>query len=121
MSLLPSFVNPNPLPQLHQDVADYISEWERPDTSVLGLVGDFELEPMMQQLTAAFGDWAPAPGQPATAQIIVPPFDLPPQTGAGKVYLVDRPGSTQVCHWFHIGQVDATCRVVEALILALRL
>ncbi|MEW5306139.1 MAG: hypothetical protein WDW36_008628 [Sanguina aurantia] len=77
------------------DVADFISEWERPDTAVLGMVGDFELQPMLEQLTAAFGDWAPAEGQPATARIIVPPFDLPPQSGAGRVYLVDRPGSTQ--------------------------
>ena len=63
---------------------------------MLGIVGDFEEGPMLAMVEATFGGWAPAPGQPA-APPPLPREEFPPQDAVrGKVFLVDRPGLTQV-------------------------
>lgn len=74
----------------------FLETWQRPDAAMLGIVGDFNSAAMAQLLQEAFGTWAPAPGQPA-APLPTPSTPLPSQEGvAGQVYLVDKPGATQV-------------------------
>jgi hypothetical protein len=45
--------------------ARYLQKWERPEGSVLGVVGDFEPQAMLSLLEQRLGDWRAAPGQPA--------------------------------------------------------
>ncbi|GFR43894.1 hypothetical protein Agub_g5024, partial [Astrephomene gubernaculifera] len=46
------------------DLRAYVDRWERPDAAVLGVVGAFQPEDMLQLLAREWGDWAPAEGQP---------------------------------------------------------
>ena len=63
---------------------------------MLGIVGDFDNDQMLELVKRSFGDWAPAAGQPPQPPTL-PTEVLPPQDAVrGKVFLVDRPGLTQV-------------------------
>lgn len=77
------------------DIKAFLAAWERPDSAVMGIVGDFKSQDMLALVEQQFGDWAPAPGQPAAPPVVARP-PVPPQTGAGKVFLVDKPDVSQV-------------------------
>eukprot|EP00983_Pelagomonas_calceolata_P068831 1150102-Pelagomonas_calceolata.AAC.2 len=46
------------------DVRNFLQEWERPDNSVLGVLGDFDTQLMLTELQEVLGGWQAAPGQP---------------------------------------------------------
>ncbi|EFN56163.1 hypothetical protein CHLNCDRAFT_7930, partial [Chlorella variabilis] len=78
------------------DMRTFLATWQRPDAAVLGIVGDFEPRQMQRLVEAAFGGWAPPPGQPTPPPLPAPP--LPNQAGvAGKIFLVDRPAFPPTC------------------------
>lgn len=76
------------------DVRSFLSTWQRPDSAVLGIVGDFESNQMLQLVKQTLEDWAPAAGQPPQALSVARP-PPPPQRTAGKVFLVDKPEASQ--------------------------
>ena len=101
-----------------EDARAFLATWQRPDTAVMGLVGDFDAAEMQQLVEeAGFGGWTPPSGtaavpsaapprsgeQPAAAAVAskLPPPPLPSpripdQSGiGGRIYLVDLPGATQ--------------------------
>jgi zinc protease len=77
-----------------EDVKSWLSEWERPDTAVLGLTGNFSSAEMMQTVEEAFGNWE-ARGSPTP----VPRSPVPSASAASdtqaRVFFVDVPGSFQ--------------------------
>jgi len=77
------------------DTKNWLATWERPDTAVLGLVGDFDPVKMAKLVEETLGTWTPAAGVGSPPpQVDAPP--LPSQEKIqGKIYLVDRPGSSQ--------------------------
>lgn len=101
------------------DLEAFWAAWERPDSAVLGVVGDFDAEEMERVVVDAFGAWAPAPGEPAAPR--PQPFSdegtvaaaadggggddaaaaadavaaAAARGAAGVVWLADRPGAPQ--------------------------
>jgi zinc protease len=71
------------------DVVNFHQTYIRPDTTILGIVGDFDLEPMKALVTQYFGTW----------QVNTPKPDLPVPTANQKqteaAFLVDQPQLTQ--------------------------
>eukprot|EP00963_Diacronema_lutheri_P007776 scaffold676_cov316-Pavlova_lutheri.AAC.3 len=76
------------------DMKEYLNKWERPDGAILGLVGDFDADDMLELVRAEFGDWAPGQGQPLEPSVLPTPEPQGEKKG-GAVYLVDRPGLNQ--------------------------
>lgn len=77
------------------DMKQFMTEWQRPDSAVLGLVGDFQADTAMEAVRQVFGSWHVADGQPA-APLPPPKANIPDQGNAGVVFLIDRPGASQV-------------------------
>jgi zinc protease len=71
------------------DIVNFHQTYIRPDTTILGIVGDFELEPMKALVSQYFGNW----------QVNTPKPDLPVPTANQKqteaAFLVDQPQLTQ--------------------------
>eukprot|EP00877_Chromochloris_zofingiensis_P000718 jgi/Chrzof1/10647/Cz05g06170.t1 len=76
------------------DMKQFMTEWQRPDSAVLGLVGDFQADTAMEAVRQVFGSWHVADGQPA-APLPPPKANIPDQGNAGVVFLIDRPGASQ--------------------------
>lgn len=76
------------------DLKAYLNKWERPDSAILGLVGDFNAEEMLELIRSEFGDWAPGQGQPREPSVLPTPKPEGESEG-GVIYLVDRPGLNQ--------------------------
>jgi zinc protease len=80
-----------------EDVSDFLARWERPDTAVLGIVGDFDVAEMRARVEATFGPWRAAEGQPARPPVLpaspVPTLLAPKGVDRSSIYLIDRPGS----------------------------
>ncbi|KAK9809719.1 hypothetical protein WJX73_009490 [Symbiochloris irregularis] len=77
-----------------EDIQQYLQQWQRPDTAILGVLGDFDSSTMRDEIERALGDWSPAQGQPSTAAALpLPP--LPEQPRGRQVWLIDLPGSSQ--------------------------
>lgn len=79
-----------------EDIANFLRTWERPDSAVLGIVGDFSEKGMLKIVEDNFSEWKPlnAQGEPP----VLPTSTLPSKDTTktkGKVYFIDRPGSTQ--------------------------
>jgi len=81
-----------------EDLLGFMSTWQRPDTAVIGIAGDFDSAEMRAVVEAAFQDWTPQDGSE--------PQDLPAledgalegeasTAAAGRVYLVDKPGEEE--------------------------
>jgi len=77
------------------DAKNWLATWERPDTAVLGLVGDFDPVKMAKLVEETLGTWTPAvDADSPPPQVEAPP--LPSQEKIqGKIYLIDRPRSPQ--------------------------
>jgi zinc protease len=77
-----------------EDMRQFLQRWERPDSAVLGIVGDFQPAQMQRLVEECFGSWAPPPGQPSP-----PPLPNPPLADqgpiSGRIFLVDVPGAQQ--------------------------
>lgn len=72
-----------------QDLADFHQTYVRPDSIILGIVGDFDTEAMMQRVEDAFGNWqAPSSLPPLAAPLASQKYDH-------GVFVVDRPQLTQ--------------------------
>lgn len=77
-----------------EDMRQFLQCWERPDSAVLGIVGDFQPAQMQRLVEECFGSWAPPPSQPTPPPLPNPP--LPDQAPiAGRIFLVDVPGAQQ--------------------------
>lgn len=71
------------------DVVQFYQRSVRPDTMLLGIVGDFDSASMRSRIEATFGDWA----APTTAHAAALP-DVK-QAAGGGVFVVDQPQLTQ--------------------------
>ena len=65
-------------------------QWIRPDNARLFVVGDTNMAELMPLLEGRLGNWAPPPGAKG-----VKTFVAARPTGAGRIILIDRPGSPQ--------------------------
>eukprot|EP00894_Picocystis_sp_ML_P003953 jgi/Pico_ML_1/54470/g4812.t1 len=52
------------------DMKEYLNKWERPDGAILGLVGDFDADDMLELVRAEFGDWAPGQESEPSAEVL---------------------------------------------------
>jgi len=73
-----------------EDLAAHQANWLRPDNATLFVVGAASLEEIQPMLEAAFGDWQ-APDSPLPEKNV---SDVP-MADAGRVVMVDKPGSPQ--------------------------
>ncbi|MGL6345195.1 MAG: M16 family metallopeptidase, partial [Waterburya sp.] len=72
-----------------QDVLDFYQTYIRPDSIILGLVGDFDSDAMIQRVQDTFGDWQvnkPVPNLEAP---------LAKQENAQGLFVINRPKLTQ--------------------------
>jgi len=77
------------------DARAYLQTWQRPDASILVLVGGVDAARAAALAAGALGSWAPAPGQPA-APPAIPTTPLAPEADwRGRSFLYDRPGAPQ--------------------------
>lgn len=72
-----------------QDVVSFYRTYVRPENIILGIVGDFEAEQMIQKVQNVFGDWQVDTAPPALEPPAVNQEDV---TG---VFAIDRPQQTQ--------------------------
>ena len=72
-----------------QDVVSFYQTYIRPETTILGIVGDFDSDEMIQRVRDAFGDWQVDTALPA----LEPP--AAEQKHTQGLFVVDRPNLTQ--------------------------
>ena len=72
-----------------QDVIDFYQTYVRPENIILGIVGDFDAEQMIQRVQDVFGDWEVDTAMPA---LELPAVSQEYQQG---VFAIDRPQQTQ--------------------------
>lgn len=81
------------------DIKSWLKTWQRPDTAVLGIVGDFTARDMKSLVQTTFASWNCDHDSDAGQTQPPPPLPTPPlpnsENIAGRVFLVDVPGSTQ--------------------------
>jgi zinc protease len=84
------------------DLLAFYDNFFHPETTILGISGDFDTEQMRSLIQEQFGDWKPA----ATSS--VPPIPDASQAKEGGLFFVDRPQLTQsYVQMGHIGgQLD---------------
>ncbi len=70
------------------DLRRFYQSWWKPGNAALFLAGDISLSDAVSLASRYLGSWAGDPNQPTA----LPP---PQNTGAGKVYIVDKPGVPQ--------------------------
>ncbi|MGL5793910.1 MAG: M16 family metallopeptidase [Waterburya sp.] len=72
-----------------QDVLDFYQTYIRPDSIILGLVGDFDSDAMIQRVQDTFGDWQ--------VNTSVPNLEAPlaKQENAQGLFVINRPKLTQ--------------------------
>jgi len=72
-----------------EDVISFYQEYIRPESMILGIVGDFDSDAMLQRVQAAFGDWK--------TNATLPALDAPAATQEydSGIFLVNRPQLTQ--------------------------
>ena len=72
-----------------EDVKDFYQTYIRPENIILGIVGDFEADKMIEEVQNAFGDWQVSSAPPA--------LDAPSATQKydDGIFVVDRPKLTQ--------------------------
>lgn len=75
------------------DIEYWVSQYENPENTVIGIVGDFESKEMEQILEKYFGDWC---NEPNGSVQNVPNPGVPDQSGIqGNIYVIDRPNLRQ--------------------------
>ena len=72
-----------------QDIIDFYQTYVRPESIILGIVGDFDSDTMIQQVQNAFGDWQVDTSLPS----LEPPAAN--QKYDQGMFVVDRPKQTQ--------------------------
>ena len=72
-----------------QDAVDFYQTYVRPETIILGIVGDFDSSQMIERVKTAFGDWQVDTALPA----LEPPAAT--QEYSNGLFVVDRPKLTQ--------------------------
>ena len=76
-----------------KDVRDWIDEWERPDTAVLGIVGDINIKKMENMIRQKFESWRPAYSSAPTP---LPAPQIPDFNQiSGRIFVINRSGSSQ--------------------------
>ncbi len=72
-----------------QDAIDFYQTYVRPENIILGIVGDFTSDQMIEQVQNAFGNW----------QVDIPAVTLQPPTATQEynqgIFAIDRPQQTQ--------------------------
>ena len=73
------------------DIGDWISTYENPENTVIGIVGDFKAKDMEELVKQSFTDW-----HKGDHRLHVPNPGIPDQTGIqGNIYVIDRPNLKQ--------------------------
>lgn len=73
------------------DIGDWISTYENPENTVIGVVGDFKAKDMEELVKQSFKDW-----HQGDHHLHVPNPGIPDQTGIqGNIYVIDRPNLKQ--------------------------
>ncbi len=72
-----------------QDIVDFYQQYVRPESVILGIVGDFDTKEMKAKVEELFADW-----QVATPTAIAP-IPEAKQAITGGVYLINKPDLTQ--------------------------
>lgn len=75
---------------VRDDLVRFHQQYFRPDTTLLGIVGDFDSAIMRKLIEAQFGDW-----QPATQKANLLPLPAAAQINASGVFLANQPQLTQ--------------------------
>ncbi|MBE9048664.1 insulinase family protein [Pleurocapsales cyanobacterium LEGE 10410] len=72
-----------------EDLQDFYQTYVRPENIILGLVGDFEAEEMIERVQDAFGDWQ--------VNTPLPALEIPAASQAYEqgLFAIDRPQQTQ--------------------------
>ena len=72
-----------------EDVIDFYQTYFRPENMILGIVGDFEADEMIDRVESAFGDWQ--------VDTSLPPLEPPAasQKYDNGLFAIDRPQQTQ--------------------------
>jgi len=73
-----------------EDLVTFHQQYFRPETMILGIVGDFDTATMRSRIEAIFGDWQPAPSlepSPVLAEV--------EQAQPGGIFMVEQPQLTQ--------------------------
>ncbi len=80
----------------HRDLLNFYRDQVGADRLIIAMAGDFDVEPMIEKLTASFGDWRAA-AEP------LPEVGPAVAEQGRRVLLIDKPGATQSYFW--IGNV----------------
>ena len=72
-----------------QDAIDFYQTYVRPDNIILGIVGDFDADEMIERVQNAFGDWEVDTALPALEPPVVD------REYAQGIFAIDRPQQTQ--------------------------
>src|SRR5512139_1564647 len=81
-----------------------------PDQAIVAIVGDTTLAEARKKIDAAFGGWK-------KAGVTIAPVVEPPEVGAPKVYLVDRPNSVQTSLFVGAPAINRTSADYDVLSL----
>ncbi len=86
-----------------EDLRSFYEDWWKPNNAALIFAGDISLDDALKLATKYLGSWTGNAAKPV-------PLPPPQNPGAGKVYLIDKPGSPQtlIAELFPaVGQNDA--------------
>lgn len=72
-----------------QDITNFYQTYVRPENIILGIVGDFETDAMMERVKTAFGNWQ------ASSSLTAPKPPTTSQKYNQGLFIVDRPQQTQ--------------------------
>lgn len=72
-----------------QDVSNFYQTYVRPENIILGIVGDFETDAMIERVKAAFDNWQ------ASASLTAPTPPTTSQKYDQGLFIIDRPQQTQ--------------------------
>ena len=72
-----------------ESLVDFYEKYFHPETTILGIVGDFDRKKMKALIEQKLGDWKPS------QKAVIPPLPAVSQANLGGIFFVDQPQLTQ--------------------------